>query len=219
MGFTPTAEVTGRLVNHVKRYYFPQLPEEKIGEVLSRGGGRLWRVAQDNPFEQEYLLGWVLDILLSWETANFDVAKSREDAPRLTGDGQVKATLSWIEGMERLAHGRNVPLVVFLLPVGSVDPDYVEFWKPWPRAYSWNHICDEMQSRLATALGKTGLRFVDLRETLDGIPGTYRKLDGHWTRKGEEIVAARVTQEVGVLLGQGPSSRTPALSFEKSPRP
>ena len=91
--------------------------------------------------------------------------------------------------------------------MGSVDPDYVEFWKPWPRAYSWSHICDELRSRLASALGKTGLRFVDLGEALEGIPGTYRKLDGHWTRKGEEIVAARVAQELGILLGQSSRER------------
>jgi hypothetical protein len=214
----PTAEAAERLVRHVKRYYYPNLPDERIREVLTRGDGRFWRVAQDNRVEQEYLFGWELDILVNWETRDFEVPKNREDAPRLIAPGQVEATLSWIEGIEKLARARKVPLAVFLVPVGSVDPDYAEFWKPWPRAYSWNYICDELQSRLATALGKTGIRFVDLREALDGIPGTYRKLDGHWSRKGEEIVAARVTQELGAMFGRAPSSSRPALSMERELR-
>jgi hypothetical protein len=186
------------LVSHVKRYYYPNLPEEKIREVHMRGDGhRLWRVAQDNPVEQEYPFGWGA----RHPGALGDQGLRCRHEPRVTAAGQVEATLSWIEGIGKLARARNVPLVVFVVPVGSVDPDYVEFWKPWPRDYSWNHICDELHSRLASALDKTALRFVDLRETLDGIPRTYRKLNGHWSRKGEEIVAARVTQEVGRLFG------------------
>jgi len=198
----PNDQALARLAAHLKRYYHPELPEEKIREVIGRGDGRFWRAAQDNPAEQEYLFNWELGILMSWEAREFDVAKSREDAPRLTGDGEVRATLSWIEGMDRLARARGVPLVVFLIPVGIVDPDYVDFWKPWPRAFSWNYISNERQSRLAAALGKAKVNYVDLREDLNGVPGTYRKLDGHWSKKGEEIVAARVTKELGKLFGQ-----------------
>jgi hypothetical protein len=197
----PPDEQIGRLVGHVKKYYYPDLSEEKIREVLSRGDGRLWRVAEDHPDNQEYLLGWVLDILMSWETKDFDVAKSRDDAARLAGDGEVRATLSWIEATDKVARAQGVPLEVFLVPVGSVDPSYVDFWKPWPRAYSWNYVCDERDSRLVSALGKTGIRFVDLREDLSGVADTYRKLDGHWSQKGEAIVAARVQKELEKVLG------------------
>ena len=146
--------------------------------------------------EHEYLLGWMIDILMNWETRDFDVAKNRQDAARLAGNGEVEATLSWIEAADRVAGEHKVPLQVFLVPVGSVDPDYVEFWKPWPRAYGWNYLCDEWLSRLAAALGKTRIRFVDLRDELNGISGTYRKLDGHWSRKGVAIVADRVQKEL-----------------------
>jgi hypothetical protein len=198
----PPGERTGRLVAHVRKYYYPELSEEKIREILSRGDDRLWRIVEDNAVEQEYLLGWVLDILLSWEARDFDVAKDRAEATRRVGDGEVRATLSWIEAIGELAHAHHVPMLVFLIPVGSVDPAYVEYWKPWPRAYSWNHLCDERAARLATALGKTSIRFVDLRKDLDGITGTYRKLDGHWTAKGEAIVADRVDRELGMILGK-----------------
>ena len=195
----PPGERTGRLVAHVMKYYYPDLPQEKIREVLARGDERLWRQAEHNPDEQEYLMGWLLNSLVSWETSDVEVAKNRTDAVRLAGDGEVGATLSWIEATEKLAREHGLPLVVFLVPVGSVDPDYADFWKPWPRAYSWNYICDERTTRLSSSLSKSGIRYVDLREDLANIPGTYRKLDGHWSRKGEAIVADRVALELKSL--------------------
>jgi hypothetical protein len=196
----PPDERLGRIVAHLKKYNYPQLSEAQITEILSRGDNRFWRAATSNDGEQEFLLGWALDILINWESRDFDVAKNRQDATRLAGNGEVEASLSWLEAADRVARAQGVPLLVFLVPVGFVDPDYDEFWKPWPRAYSWNYICDERQSRLAAALGKTKIRFVDLREDLMGIPGTYRKLDGHWSQKGEAIVAGRVQQELRWLL-------------------
>jgi len=41
-----------------------------------------------------------------------------------------------------------------------------------PRAYNWNYICDERDTRLASSLAKSGIRYVDLRENLANIPGT-----------------------------------------------
>ena len=196
----PAAEQLRRLVAHIKKYHYPNLSEAKIAEVLSRGDNRYWWASETGEGEQEYLLGWMIDILIDWETRDFDVAKDRKDAARLAGNGEVEATLSWIEAADRLAREHNIPLIVFLAPVGSVDPEYASFWKPWPRAYSWNYLCDEWQSRLVAALGKTKVRFVDLREDLKDIPGTYRKLDGHWSQKGEAIVADRVARELHPLL-------------------
>jgi hypothetical protein len=198
----PPAERLQRLVAHVKKYHYPELSDAQISEVLSRGGSRYWLVTESGEGEQEYLLGWMIDILMNWETRDFDVARNRQDAARLADGGEVETTLSWIEAADRVARERGVPLEVFLAPVGSVDPEYAEFWKPWPRAYSWNYLCDEWQSRLAVALGKTQVRFFDLRKDLDGIPGTYRKLDGHWSQKGEAIVADRVQKELKTLLAQ-----------------
>ena len=67
----PPGERTGRLVAHVRKYYYPDLSEEKIREVLSRGDDRLWRQAERNPDEQEYLIAYMLNILISWETREF----------------------------------------------------------------------------------------------------------------------------------------------------
>jgi len=200
----PPAERLKRVVSYVKTHHYPDVPEEKLSEILSRGNNRFIDIAlpqKEHP-EQEYLLDWMFGTLLSWETGDWEVAKSRADVVRLMGTRQVDATFSWIEATDRLLRSRGIPLVVFLVPMGSVDPDYVEFWKPWPRAYSWNYICDEWAAQLAARIGKTDIRFVNLTKDLEGVPGTYRKMDGHWTQKGEAIVASRVTTELEAVLRQ-----------------
>ena len=195
----PPDERLGRIVAHLKQYNYPQLTEAQIAEILSRGDNRFWRAATSGEGEQEFMMGWALDILINWVATSTSrrTGRTRRAGRKRRGGGIA----SWLEAADRVARAQGVPLLVFLAPVGFVDPDYDEFWKPWPRAYSWNYICDERQSRLAAALGKTKIRFVDLREDLMGIPGTYRKLDGHWSQKGEAIVAGRVQQELRSFLG------------------
>jgi hypothetical protein len=200
----PPEDRLKRLVNYIRTYHFPELSEARIAEILSRGNNRFLDIALPHDGEQEYLLDWMFHSLMSWETWDFKVPATREDAAQFAGDGKVEATLSWIEAADELLRGRDIPLLVFLVPVGSVDPDYVEFWKPWPRPYGWNYICDEMHTRLAAALARKGLHFVDLRQDLDKVPQTYRKLDGHWSQKGEAIVAQRVAHELASLLGPSP---------------
>jgi hypothetical protein len=201
----PPDERLKRIVSYAKTYHAPDVPEERLSEVLSRGNNRFFGIAAPTASgEQEYLLDWMFDTLLSWETRDFSVAANRQDVARVMGSGgQVDATFSWIEATQKLLDKRGVPLVVFLVPMGSVDPDYVEFWKPWPRAYSWNYVCDVWDSQLAAKLSTAGIHNVDLREVLNDVPGTYRKLDGHWSQKGEAIVAQRVDRELKALIGTG----------------
>ena len=196
---SPPAERLRRTVEYVRAYHFPDLSEQKVAEVLGRGDQRFLEIATPHEGEQEYLLDWMFDSLMSWETGEFDVPARREDAGGFAGNGQVEATLSWIRATAEMAKGHGVPLRVFLAPVGLGDPHYVEFWKPWPRAFGWNYICDEWQGRLASALDRERISFVDLRADLAGVPGTYRKLDGHWSRKGKAIVADRVAAELAAL--------------------
>jgi hypothetical protein len=49
-------------------------------------------------------------------------------------------------------------------------------------------------------LSRKGRHFVDLADDLKNVRGTYRKLDGHWTQKGEAIVTDRLTRELGRLV-------------------
>lgn len=200
----PSAERLPRLVAHMRKHYFPQLSDARLAEILSRGGDRFWRDLDSADGEREFLMGWPLANLVTWEAGTFGVATSAQDARRLVSDSEVQATFSWIAAIDRLARERGVPLRIFLAPVGTLDPEYVEFWKPWPRAYSFNYVGENRATRLAAALDAAAIRFVDLRRDLAGVAGAYRKRDGHWTQKGEAIVADRVARELRPLIGRQP---------------
>lgn len=195
----PRAIALGQLSGHVKAYYKPQLPLQAIEEVFARGNDRFWRDLEDQPADPEFLLGWTLDSLLVWETGTFPVPSNLTQARAITSDAEIDATLSWIVAMERLAASRGVRVETFIVPVASVDPEYTEFWQPWPRSYAWNYICDDREERLVSSAARAGLHLVRLREDLLGERGTYRKRDGHWTEKGQAIVAGRVARELRSL--------------------
>ena len=191
-----------RVVTDVHKIFHPEFPEAQIREVLTRGDGRLLRAEASPEGVPDHAADWLLDFVTNTELGNHDLARSPTDAKRLVHAEEIQATLSWIEAVDRLARDHKIPLVVFIAPVGTGDPDYVDFWKPWPRFYGWNYACDERHSRLVDALARTNISFVDLRKDLAGVPGSYRKLDGHWTEKGQAIVAARVMSELGHLTSQ-----------------
>ncbi|MBS0522198.1 MAG: hypothetical protein JSS04_01080 [Proteobacteria bacterium] len=181
---------------YMKAYYEPRLPLQAIEEVFSRANDRFWRDLDKQSANPEFLMGWTLDNVLSWETGAFPVAASVEDARRFTSDAEIDATLSWIAAIDYLATSHGVRIRTFIVPVGRVDPDYFEFWKPWPRSYSYNYVCDDREERLVRQAARSGLQLVRLRDVLQGEHGTYRLRDGHWTEKGQTIVAKRVAQEL-----------------------
>jgi hypothetical protein len=188
------------LVRHVKRYYHPGVDEARLTEILSRGGDKFWDVLRRRPVDEEYLMGWLLNLIV-WAELNDepDISRREGGATRLAIDEEVDASLSWLLAMERVAHAHGVPLVLFLIPVASVDPEYAEFWKPWPHFLSWSRFGEARHDRLAAALRQTSVRVVNLRDDLSDTRGTYRKMDGHWTEKGVEIVSNRVLSELQKL--------------------
>ena len=189
----PDAEWIERVVHHMKANYYPNLSEDTIREVLSRGDHRLKRAAVKRPVDREFVAGWMLSGILEWETSPWDVPHDAAEAERMVGNTRVDETLSWLAATQRLVNAAGKQLIVALIPVGAVDPDYVEFWRPWPRYYSYVLSNDARHRRLAAALRQRGQPMIDLREDLDGIRGTYRLTDGHWTDRGTQIVADRVS--------------------------
>jgi hypothetical protein len=190
----PSAERLELVVRHVQKHYYPKLREDTIREILSRGGERLPSAAVKRPVDREFLAGWLLSGIIDWETGQWPVPHDAEEADRLEGAAKVDETLSWLVGAERLAKGEGAQLFVALAPVGVVDPNYVEFWKPWPRYASYSMSSDARHKHLAAALHQRGMQVIDLRDDLDGVRGTYRLTDGHWTQLGTEIVADRVSR-------------------------
>jgi hypothetical protein len=188
-----------QLSAYMKEYYQPHLSVGQIKEVLSRADDRLWRNLEKQESDSEFLMGWTLDNILTWEAGTFPVPTSQPEAHAVTPDSIIDATLSWISAIERVASSHGVRSKVFAIPVGSVDPEYVDFWRPWPRSFAWNRICDDREERLVSAAAQAGIELVRLREVLAGEPGTYRKRDGHWTEKGQAIAARRIALELKKL--------------------
>jgi hypothetical protein len=191
----PAGERLDRFVRHIKQHYYPGLGEAAIKEILTRGDDRFWS-AFDKRADREFVAGWLLNVIIGQETAERPMPRNAEEADRMDGAVMVDETLSWLVAAERLARDSGVKLVVGLVPVGTVDPAYADFWRFWPKYLSFALGADARHRRLATALRRAGVRFFDLREDLDGVAGTYRLTDGHWTERGTELAADRVAREL-----------------------
>lgn len=191
----PPAERSALAAAHVHRFYHRQRSEASIREILSRGGDAFWRAFDARDRDREFLLGWLLGNLIDRETSTWPTPRSREEAERMDMS-PVEGSLSWLVAAHRLARERGVKLTVALAPVGTVDPLYVDYWRHWPRYYGMSLLAETRLKRLALRLRDSGLPFVDLHEDLGGVPGTYRMIDGHWTVRGHEVVAARMAKEL-----------------------
>jgi len=192
----PADERLDRVVQYLKRHYYPRQSEEVIREILSRGGDKFWTAFARPPPDREFLAGWLLSGMIDWETGNWTMPRDAEEADRLDGTPMVDETLSWLVAANRLAKENGVQLVVALIPVGTVDPAYVDFWRPWPKYFSTALSADARHRRLAVKLRQAAVSFFDLRDDFGGVPGTYRLTDGHWTERGTEIAADRVSREL-----------------------
>ncbi len=188
----PSAEPVAEVARHMRLHYYPKLSEQTISEILLRGDGRLHHAARHRRHDREYIAGWLLSGIIDWETGTWPAPRNADEAVQMVGNDKVGETLSWLQAMDRLVASNGKRLVIALIPVGTVDPDYAEFWRPWPRYYSYSLSADARHRRLAAALRQSGLQVVDLRETLDGVRGTYRLTDGHWTDRGTQLSADRI---------------------------
>jgi hypothetical protein len=188
----PRQQRLAQLVRHMQRHYFPNVPEQRLSEILSRGDGRLLDLFGGN--SHEYLMGWLLNLILRAELdpTPFNSVHNAAEADAQVWQGNIDATLSWLVATDELAHARHVPLQLFVIPVAAVDPQFVEFWRPWPHYYSWYLYSEAQHARLVKALKDTTVSFTDLRPAFDGQSGTYRKSDAHWTQRGLDIATGLV---------------------------
>ena len=144
--------------------------------------------------------------MIDWETGTWTMPRDAGEADRLAGGDKVDETLSWLVAADRLARENGIQFAVALIPAGLVDPTYVDFWRPWPKYFSYTLSADARHRGLAAALRQSGVPFFDLRDDLAGVSGTYRLTDGHWTQRGTEIVAGRVTRELMKMRRNGGNS-------------
>jgi hypothetical protein len=190
------------LVGHMKRYYFPDVSEDRLTEIVSRGGDKFWAAFRPREQDHEALESWIPQLMVASEVYGSFTSDIRtaSDAAALDSEPVIKATLSWLVATQKLADDRHIPFRIFVIPPGNVSPDFEEYWKPWPRLFSWYILCDVRHQRLIGELHHAGVPFVDLRPLLFGVNGAYRLSDGHWTEKGILIVAHRVLDELIPLM-------------------
>jgi hypothetical protein len=103
----PPSERLKTLVQYVKHYAYPDLDEATIGEVLSRGGDNFWDAFTPRTRDQETMAGWLLKIMVGWETGMSSSLSSDEEALRTVDRGSLAATLSWLKGAADLARDRS----------------------------------------------------------------------------------------------------------------
>ena len=198
----PKEQALTKLAQHMKRHYYPNVPEQKLREILSRGDGRLLDLFATGSDDQEYLAGWLPTLILRAELGPdaYNSITTRQQADAKVEESVIGETLSWLVAMNRLARERGVPFSLFIIPAGGVDRAFVDFWAPWPHYFSWYLHCDAMHERLVQALRGTDVPFVDLRPALEGRVDTYRKSDAHWTEYGQSLAVDRIAEQLRTTL-------------------
>ncbi|HEY6983116.1 hypothetical protein [Reyranella sp.] len=203
----PSGQRAGLLAEYFKRHYFPDKDRDTMREILGRGGDAFWAAFERKGKDPEFLAGWLLASMIDWETGTWPVAHDAAEADRMVSTSEIEATLTWLLGARQLALSSGSKFLIAIVPMGSVDPRFAEFWSPWPRFYSINFAREAARRRLLAELRKRGLAPIDLAEDLAGIGGTYRLSDGHWTELGTSIAAKRIAAELLKARGQSSANK------------
>lgn len=209
-------ERTALVAAYLRKYYFPDKSEAVMREILSRNGGSFWEPFERKDNKAEQLAGWIPAGVIRFETSPEKMPMDAAEAERMADPKEFEPALSWLVAANKLAASNGIKLMVAVAPMGTVDPSYVSFWKPWPHYYSWSLRQEVNRRHLLEALPAHGLAPIDLAEDLNGIGGTYRLTDGHWTALGTAIVAKRIADELLKLRTRSSSSMetTPSQTSE-----
>jgi hypothetical protein len=197
------------LAAYLRQYYLPNVSEAQIEEILSRNGGSFWEPFERKDETAEQLAGWIPASIIRFETGETKTPATAAEAERTIDPAEVESTLSWLIAAKKLAEANHIKLLIAVAPMGSVDPSYVEFWKPWPRFYGWSVRQTVERGLLLDALQRRGISAIDLAQDLDGIRGTYRLTDGHWTARGTSVVAKRVAHELARVRDERAAGKRP----------
>ncbi len=198
----PLPQQSDLLAKHLKKYYYPDMSESLLQEILSRGNDRFWEPFEGN---EAILAGWMPASMVLWETSKWPMAHDAEEADRMVDQSLIDNTMTWLTGAADLAKSKGIKFLIAVAPMGWGDPQYVDYWKPWPRYYNFNVQRAATHHRLVAALRARGLAPIDLEENLGGVAGSYRITDGHWTALGTSVVAKRIANELIELRRQAPS--------------
>jgi hypothetical protein len=187
-----------RIAEHMQRYHHPQRNAAELRTILVRGGQRFWDAFQPRPRDREWLQSYLVNVILQAEFSDAPYPSSLADVRDQEVAPHVDATASWLKATFDRCRDHEVACTVVLIPPGNADPDLREFWSPWPAAaqYAINLRAHRRHLGMAKKLRELEVPFIDLMTVLDGVGGTYRVSDWHWTERGTEIVANRLLSEL-----------------------
>ena len=76
----PEADRPDLFVRHLKANYYPNVGEDRLREILSRGGGRLWEAFKRRPKDREFAAGWFFSNLINWEIGQWEIPRDASEA-------------------------------------------------------------------------------------------------------------------------------------------
>jgi hypothetical protein len=192
----PPAERLDILTQYVATHSSPAMEATAVRTVLARAGDKFWKAFSPRDRDQELLVGWLLTNMVEWETSDWPVPLTAEEAEPRLDRPLLDATLTWVLATVELARKHGVKLMIVLSPNQVVDPLYADFWAPWPRYRGFFFGRQALHRALRAALEAKSIPVVDLEDVLKGRPGPYRLTDGHWNELGTQIAAERIAREL-----------------------
>jgi len=102
----------------------------------------------------------------------------------------------WITRTSELCSSKGVSFTLVIIPEGfQVDPRLCEQWEPLADMRRLTSPSRHAAKSLYERCRLDGIRVIDFHKILQGIPGTYLNLDGHWSDKGGRLVADELVKK------------------------
>lgn len=101
----------------------------------------------------------------------------------------------WVQAAADLCRSRGVKFSLVVIPDGfSVDSRMSGYYTAIADMRAYMQYKDDAASRFVSHATAAGMDVVDLRELLQGKPGAYLNMEGHWSQAGVDAVAAYLAQ-------------------------
>jgi len=188
----PEAGGIPQLAEHMHRHYFSDLPQETISDSLREIGPVIWARLGNPSEEKEPLRASPIRSILGGALAE------SSDGPTGPEMDQVLATADTLAQIDAFLRSKGIPVHFFLIPAAAnVDPECALFYERLPNPGNRRAVHARFNANrraLGAELRRRGIPVLDLAGRLNGIPGTYWPLDGHWTEKGQQIAAEAVAE-------------------------
>lgn len=112
-------------------------------------------------------------------------------------DNSEESALHWIRCIADVCQQHAAGLTVVIIPEAfQVDSRMVEQWKPLTDMRYLTAPCRAAAKRFTDRAERAGIEVIDLHKSLHDQPGMYLNMDGHWSARGVERVAAELATQL-----------------------